>query len=77
MLFIESLLYFFLRKDKSGGGKDVLFEFTVYDVGEDLEFAVGVGTESGARGDTIFVDNTKRTELFMVRVLVPVLLIQC
>jgi hypothetical protein len=66
-----------LRKDKSEGGKNVLFEFAIYDVGEDLEFAVGVGTESGARGDAVFVDNTERTELFMVRVLVPVLLIHC
>ena len=52
--------------------EDVLFEFTADDVWEDFEFFVPVRSETRVRLDTVFVDNSQRTKLLVVAVLVAI-----
>jgi hypothetical protein len=51
--------------------RDILFQFTVDDVGEDFEFTMPVRTEAFARRDTIFIHDPKGSEGVPFRILPP------
>lgn len=67
---IESLLLRWSDLLWRGEG-NLLFKFAGNDVGEDLEFAVGVGAEPCAGIDSIFVDHAQGAVLLVVVVMVP------
>lgn len=48
-----------------------LFELAVDHIREDLELAMSMSSKASLRLDAVFVDNTKRSKLFKVGMLVP------
>lgn len=53
------------------GVKNLLFELSFYEIREYLELAVRVRAETVTGCNTILIDDTKRTKLLVIPVLVP------
>lgn len=49
---------------------DILLELAIHDIGEDLELPVSMRAEAGLGVDAVFVDDSQRSELLVLWVMV-------